>query len=264
MKTLLSVLILSASISACATGSTGNVDKTISSRNITVADFHAIDAATGIKVVYSQGALSPAKVTAPRYLFEYLELDVTRGVLEVQISNRYWKKFNSINGEVTVTVSSPMVNNLDASSGASILINGKLNCKGAADIETSSGAAISMPEGFSATGKVELETSSGSSISVTGLNAPTLEVDLSSGSAMSLTDVNTTSASFDLSSGASCSVSGTTSNLKVDASSGAGFNGKNFRAKTADIEAGSGGSVNYNAVTASVDAGSTGAAKNYH
>ena len=80
---------------------------------------------------------------------------------------------------------------------------------------------------------------------------------------MQLTNATATHADFELSSGASCTVSGKTSSLKAEATSGASFNGSKFRAHTADIEAGSGGSVNYNAERAKEDTGNTGSATNH-
>lgn len=266
MKTTAGAIILFISLtacSACATGANGNVDKTVTTHNITVPDFQKIDVSSGIQVIYSQGELSQARVKAPRYMLDYLEIGVKKGTLDVGISSSYWRKFHSFNGDITVTVSSPSINDLEASSGASIKVNGALNAAGAAEIETSSGASISIPGGFKSNGKVELDTGSGSSISITGLNAPRIDADLSSGSSMQLTNVSSTQAVFDLSSGASCTVTGRTANLNVEASSGSSFHGSKFLARTADIEAASGAGVDYNAEKANVDAGITCSVKNH-
>lgn len=264
MKTITGAFILLASLSACVTGNAGQRDKTMTTRTVSIADFNGIDTSSGITVVYSQGELSAARITAPRYIFDYLEIEVDqKGTLELSISSRYWKKYNSMNGEITVTVSSPRINRLEASSGSSIKSVGALRANGKADIETSSGASITLPGGFTATGKTEIEVESGSAVSITGLNAPQIDADLSSGSQLTLTNATATHASFDLSSGASCTVAGKTSSLKVDASSGSSFNGKKFIADKADIDASSGATVDYNAAKANADAGVTGSAHNY-
>ena len=241
MKHLAGVAIFLATLSSLSACAISNADKAMTTRNITIADFNSIDAATGIKVIYSQGPLSAAKVTAPRYYFNYLDISVDKGTLELRINQTFWQKFNSVNDDITVTVSSPTIN----------------------DLEVSSGASISIPGGFKSKGKVELDTSSGSSININGLNASRIDAELSSGSSMQLTNATATHADFELSSGASCTVSGKTSSLKVEATSGASFNGSKFRAHTADIEAGSGGSVNYNAERAKEDTGNTGSATNH-
>ncbi len=264
MKTLAVSLCLMASLTACNVGAVSKADKASVTKNITVADFTGIDAATGIKVIYTQGPLKPAKVTAPRYIFDYLVVKVKDGTLDVKLDNSYWKKFNSNNDDITVTVSSPSVNDLEASSGASINVKGALNVRGKADLEASSGASISIPAGITSTGEIDLESSSGASIKITGLKTSKMECDLSSGSYMNLTNVNVSAAGFDLSSGASCTVTGTTRAMKAEATSGASLHAKRFIADTAVIEAGSGGSVDFNAASASVDTGYTGSATNHH
>ena len=263
MKTIAGALIILASLSACVTGYAEKRDNTMTTRTVAVRDFNGIETSSGIKVVYSQGQLSPAKVSAPRYILDYLEIEVDEGTLELSINSRYWKSFNSINDDITITVSSPAINKLEASSGGSIKVNGKVMVKGNADIETGSGGSISIPGGFTATGTTEIETSSGSSISITGLTTPRIEADLSSGSQIDIINASATYSEFDLSSGSSCNVSGTTTTLKVDASSGSSFNGKKFLAKTADIDAASGAGVDYNAQKANADAGMTGSAHNH-
>ena len=264
MKILAGSICLLAFLAACNVGAVSKADKAPVTKNISVADFSGIDAATGIKVVYSQGALTPAKVTAPRYMFDYLVVKVNKGTLDIKLDNSYWKKYNSGNGDITVTVSSPAVNDLEASSGASIHVKGTLNVRGKAEVETSSGASISIPAGMTATGEIDLEASSGSSIKITGLKAPKMECDLSSGSDMTISNVTCTSAEFDLSSGASCTVTGTARSVKADATSGASLHAKRFITDTAIIEAGSGGSVDFNSASASVDTGNTGSATNHH
>lgn len=264
MKILAGTACLLLSLVACNAGAISKADKAPVTKNITVADFAGIDAATGIKVSYTQGPLTPAKVTAPRYILDYLVVKVKNGTIDMKIDSSYWNKYHSVNGEITVTLSSPAVNDLEASSGASINIKGTLNVRGNADVETSSGASISIPSGLTATGSVDLETASGSSIKITGLKAAKVECDLSSGSDMNLSAVLCDIAEFDLSSGASCTVTGRTGTMKAEASSGASLQAKRFIAKTARIEAGSGGSVDFNAANASVDTGNTGSATNHH
>ncbi len=263
MKHLAGVAIFLATLSSLSACAISNADKAMTTRNITIADFNSIDAATGIKVIYSQGPLSAAKVTAPRHYFNYLDISVDKGTLELRINQTFWQKFNSVNDDITVTVSSPTINDLEVSSGASIIVKGVVKINNSAELEATSGASISIPGGFKSKGKVELDTSSGSSININGLNASRIDAELSSGSSMQLTNATATHADFELSSGASCTVSGKTSSLKVEATSGASFNGSKFRAHTADIEAGSGGSVNYNAERAKEDTGNTGSATNH-
>ena len=264
MKILAGTICLLISLTACNASAVSNADKAPVTKNITVADFSGIDAATGIKVAYTQGPLKPAKVTVPRYILNHLVLKVKNGTLEIKLDDSFWKKYSSVKGDITVTLSSPAVNDLEASSGASINIKGALNVRGNADVETSSGASISIPAGLTATGSVDLETTSGSSIKITGLKASKVECDLSSGSNMALSAVLCDMAEFDLSSGASCTVTGRTRSMKADATSGASLQAKRFIANTATIEAGSGGSVDFNAANASVDKGNTRSATTHH
>ena len=236
----------------------------MTTRAMRTADFSAIDVSTGIKVVYTQGKLADMKITAPRYIFDYLDVKVKNGTLNLSVKRSFWQNFHSQSEDITVTVSSPELVDLEASSGASIVVNGRLAVNSSVEVDASSGALVTITGGLHSQGKVELDTGSGSMISIKGLTANRLEADISSGSSMELLQTNVKRAEFDISSGATCSVSGNVDKLVVDASSGSSFKGVKFVARNADIDASSGASVHYNAIRANVDDDVTGSAVNHH
>lgn len=285
-QTIVAALLLGTALSACAKGSSrpSAEDKEIIEKTVQLSRYDKIEAATGIKVAFSQGALTPAQIKAPRYVLEYLRVKVDEGTLELNLDKRFFEKYNRFNGEVTVSVTAPAVNSFEASSGASITVISPLKVSGNADFEASSGGNINIAGSLDATGKIEIEASSGASVKASGtkgtacdidaasgadvtiaaLDARDLSVDASSAGSIEITKAMTVSAVADLSSGADSKIAGTTRRLSVDASSGSTFNGKDFKAGSAIIDSESGATVHFNSSNPSVDADSTGSAHNHH
>jgi len=278
-------MMLCTALSACASRvKPSEADRQVASTSVKVGNYTGIDVSCGIKVVYTQGELAPIKVKAPRYVLDYVKIINKKGTLDVSIEQSFFKKYNSIDADVTVTCSAPVVADFETSSGASISVAGALSVRGDADISASSGSTVSMPSGVSATGKIEIdassaanialgavkghscemEASSGSGIKVVSMSANRLEIDQSSGSGITLGHVVVKSAAFDLSSGASCTLKGKTGAMDIEASSGASFSGKEFKAGNARVEASSGAVVDFNSRRASLGDDITASVTNHH
>jgi len=257
-------MLLGALLSSCAAQSAErNADRTRTTRNFTVGNFTGIDVATGIHVTYTPGKLTPASVTAPAYVFDYLELKVSDGDLKIKIDESYFRHFRSLNDPIVVTVSAPVVSEYEASSGSSITVQGDLKINGKCDIEVSSGASFTYSASLTA-GTLDVETSSGASASFNKCRTGKIDLEASSAGSVTFTNVVTDLFNAEASSGASVSAVGQAKKLNCEVSSGASFNGKALVASKAVVESSSGGSVDYNAAVEVTDVDITGSARNHH
>lgn len=262
MKFIVTSILAATMLSACAATNLSKVDREEVTVTKQIGNYSAIDAATGVRVIYTQGPVTPAVIKAPRYILDYLDVKVKGETLKINLTNEFFETFHSMNENVTVTVSAPAIDEFEASSGASITVSGPVSASNGLEVSTSSGASIKLASA-TVSGKAEVETSSGSSITIGTLTTGKLEIDASSGSSINLGNVKCRQAECDLSSGAECTVAGVTGSLEVDASSGSSFNGRKFRSTTANIDSTSGASVHFNSQTAKIDDNLTGSATNH-
>lgn len=234
-------LIALLSSSSCASGSNANAETT-ETRTVRISDFTEIDAASGIKVVYTQGQLSPAKLTAPASLIDRVEIKQKGKKLKVRV-NRKNSPFQSFKGgKVVLQVSSGMLT----------------------EIDTSSGAEVRIDNGLTVTSTLEADASSGSAIIIKGIIAHTLDCGTSSGASIDVSDIKVKNVKADSSSGSGIKLAGTCVSIDAEASSGASVNAKALVAEKGDGEASSGASVRINARNCTLDKNSGGSAKNVY
>lgn len=157
-----------------------------------------ISTCAGLKVVYIQSTETSLTVTAPSDIIELVRTNVAGGLLTVDSE----RSLGECARLVTVTVHSPSIRLITASSGGSF--------------EASN---------LSMAGKdVTISTSSGAAVSIGNINCASLTITSSSGAATNLSG-QCDNASLTASSGAVISASGLTANSGVaNASSGAVIN----------------------------------------
>lgn len=282
--TIVPAIMLAFGFSACATGTT-SAERTVKTISVNLPEYTEIDASCGIEVTYTQGALTPAKVTAPAFVLDYLDIKVSNRTLDISLNDDFFKKYRgTTDHKVKVSLSAPAVSSFETSSGSRISVTGHMTIHGKASFEASSGSSISIPDGFTADGKIDFDCASAADITVGAATGSSCKIEASSGSGVTIKslgakaidiegssacDINVDAAAAqstiaDLSSGASCTIAGITTKLSVDATSGSSFNGKKFKSRQAIIEASSGGSVDYNSQQESRDVSISGSATNHH
>lgn len=235
------VLALAATAFAAATGPV-----LAEIRDYDLPAFHAIDIATGLKAVVSVGGEQSVSVESERSEpFEKLELDVENGTLRARFDANFFDFIMSggllgllVNGrpDVTVHITVPMLDRIEASSGADVSATGISG--NALKANASSGAEIDL-DGV-AVGRFSASVSSGASFAAVG-SCETLDADVSSGGDLDLADLICKSVTANASSGGDLEVQALES-IRANASSGGDISISGNPAQT-DFDSSSGGDI---------------------
>ncbi|HEY6506231.1 MAG TPA: head GIN domain-containing protein [Chitinophagaceae bacterium] len=177
--------------------------KTISDANAekrTIASFHGIDVATGIKLILTEGSTEEVAVSASKVEYRArIVTEVVNGILKIYYDTRVGainKKNESKN--LRAYVSYKTLNKLEVTTGAKVEISGVLRSS-SVDLRANTGGTV-KGEIDIATLTVDQET--GSRITFTG-KAGSLDVEGETGSKFLGEDLNTSECSAAVSTGAS-------------------------------------------------------------
>lgn len=211
--------------------------------------FSALDASAGVKIIYqpTSGGQRTVKITGDTKRINEVDVRISGKTLKIspKANKMGSRSGNRIKG-VVVTVIAPMVDDIEASSGASIRCNTAMNTGSKKmEIDVSSGAVVN----FSAIScrKIEVDASSGSVVNIKSLNADKAELDVSSGAAISLSTATTKDIDCEASSGATIKLGGGTSvKGSFSASSGGSIKGSTFTVRDSRIDKSVGGSIRLN------------------
>ena len=190
------------------------------SRN--VGEFSGIQVSTGVNLVFKQESPTNVKVIADADKLQYIVTKVDNGVLKVYVDNKGQKNLKFKN--ISVNVSSPRMDNIKASSGATFTTINSVK-ENNLTIDASSGSVVKGK--FNISNNALLEASSGTSVKV---------------------EVNSRSLVFKGSSGSDTSIQGEAETAAFDVSSGAVCKGEAFQANQVEAESTSGSNLSVNAV----------------
>lgn len=202
-----------------------------------VGEFSGIHVSTGINLVYKQESPTNIKVIADADKLQYIVTKVENGILKVYIDNKGVKNLKFKN--LSVNVSSPRMNNVKASSGASFTVVNSVRADNL-DIDASSGSFIKGK--FNISNTTHVEATSGSNIKAE-INTGNIIIKTSSG-ADTFFEGQADSGSIDISSGALCKAENLRLNeLEAESTSGGSLSVN--VAKKLKVKASSGGLVKY-------------------
>ncbi|WP_288461632.1 DUF4252 domain-containing protein [uncultured Chryseobacterium sp.] len=190
------------------------------SRN--VGEFSGIQVSTGVNLVFKQESPTNVKVIADADKLQYIVTKVDNGVLKVYVDNKGQKNLKFKN--ISVNVSSPRMDNIKASSGATFTTINSVK-ENNLTIDASSGSVVKGK--FNISNNALVEASSGTSVKV---------------------EVNSRSLVFKGSSGSDASIQGEAETAAFDVSSGAVCKGEAFQANQVEAESTSGSNLSVNAV----------------
>lgn len=225
----------------------------VESRN--VKDFTGIQVSTGVNVVFKQESPTSVKVTADADKLQYVVTKVENGILKIYIDNKGVKNLKFKN--LSVSVSSPRMENIQTTSGASFIvvntirennlnveassgsnINGKFDVSDNMNVSVDSGSNIRAGV---TSGKIVFKGTSGSNTNLEGTAGMGI-FEVTSGAMCRAENLNISTADVESSSGASISL-GVKDKLKVEASSGASVKYKGNPEIDSKISKSSGGSL---------------------
>lgn len=182
-------------------------------KNYALKDFTAVDISAGLSAKIIAGTPYAVRAEGAPEALERLDIRVEDGTLVLARKHLAGWDFNKSNGKVTIYVSVPRLDGVEASSGSSASASGV--DAPSFNAEVSSGASLSVS---GVCGALRSQASSGASLSARDLKCKSLNADASSGASISA--FATESVDADASSGASVSVSGGAKLVNTDKSSG--------------------------------------------
>ncbi len=188
-------------------GKTGNGKVVEESRNVT-EDFTLISASEGIDVFVTQGPEYEIRVEGDENIIDLIGTDIKDGRLKVHAIENIGRATKMVH------VSLPMVESLESSSGADLLVRNVLEAD-RLDLKASSGSDLRVEV---VANEVTAKSSSGADLKVSG-RAETLYADASSGSDIEARGLEVKNCTAEASSGADVSVN-VSDSLFADASSG--------------------------------------------
>ncbi|HVM89149.1 MAG TPA: head GIN domain-containing protein [Puia sp.] len=180
-----------------------------------VGSFHAIRVATGIHLYLTQGNEETVAVSADiKESRDRIVTEVVNGVLKIHFDNHDWFWNDRNNRHLRAYVSCKILDELKASSGAYVDVEGSIN-SGAIAMDFSSGASF---KGNVTVKDLKVKQGSGAHSTISG-TATAMIADASSGSHIDAFDLQTSTCDADASSGGHISIN-VSKELNASASSG--------------------------------------------
>lgn len=215
-------------------------------KKVAINHFSKIKASQAIKIIFTQGDTGGnAHVATTPEAEKYLVVEVKGETLKAYYKNPEgnddnWK-IHKIKGPSIITVSAPVLNDVELSSAASLTIDGKLRQDSPIEIDCSSSASLEIENLEVASASIETSSAAGVGIGkFTGI----LKIEASSGGNIRIGKVKSQAICAEASSGGNVTLAGIDANeVRAQASSGAGITlkGKALRVRT---DQSSGGNVN--------------------
>ncbi len=207
--------------------------------------FSELEISAGVNIVYKPIASGTATVaiTGDAKRIELVDVQIIGKTLNISPkADRFGNHSgNKIKG-VTITLTAPIISDIEASSGASIRCNTAISAPTKKfEFEAGSGASIS----FSSLNckSIELDASSGASINIKSLHATRAELEVSSGATLKVSNAVTTDAECEASSGGTLSIAGNSDKGSFSASSGGSIKASSFTVRNSRIDKHVSGSI---------------------
>lgn len=182
---LLMLLVAASAPAATAASPSSTPDAIMTRRTYKAISYTEIEASTGVVVNFHQSDTPSLTISAPKYLFALLKVDVKGSSLDIGFRNINNRKIaDADRGKVTIAVSAPRTSSFEVSTGAIININGKLKVNKELSFEASTGGIINA--GSAEAAKVEVEVTTGGIANIDGIKTGSLEVEASTGAVANL------------------------------------------------------------------------------
>ena len=202
-----------------------------------VSGFHAIKVSNGIELYITQGSSESLAVSASTTEYRNkIKTEVVNGVLKIYYDNNNWGNWSSKGKNLKAYLSFTQLDMLNGSSGAGIIVEGKIKTNNLS-MDLSSGADFN---GMVEAATLTIDESSGADMNING-SVKNLTVVVSSGADFKGFDLIAEICKADASSGGGINVN-VSNDLTADASSGGGIHYKGA-ATISKFSKSSGGSV---------------------
>ncbi len=210
--------------------------------------FSELETSAGVNVIYKPSTTGNATVTITGDAKRIEQVDVRMKGNTLMISpkrNANGNRQGSMVKGVLITVTAPVIGEIEASSGSSVKCSTPISSPNRKfEFDASSGATISFTS--IACRSIEIDASSGADVNVKELKATKADLEASSGASVTVTSATNTSTSCEASSGGSVKIAGTSEKGYFEASSGGSISASSFNVRNARIEKSISGSIKVN------------------
>ncbi len=201
-------------------------------------------AGVSVRYNYTNTKSTRIEISAPDDIIDNVVAESRGNTLYIKLKpkNSHGRSV-STSGKVSVTVSGPLFNEFEASSGSRIVCSSRLvySASSKVEVDVSSAASVVLP-GVEC-GKLDVEASSASSVKVSSVKAEKVEADASSAAKCELRAISADRLEVDASSSSSVTVAGKVRSVEVDASSASTVNMTALSYENVQVEKGSAASV---------------------
>lgn len=180
-KFLLTGILLAAfcaaglTIYAAMNGDRFRPSDTTATRNLTLADFHEIDASVA-SVEYTPGAEGMAVLEAPDNVINDVKVSVRDGKLTVCLADNFRRNVRSTESlRIKVKVASKTLDDVNLTTGAKLTVNGDLSIAGDFELECETGAMAVLKNVECSDADISAET--GSSVEINALSANKADIE---------------------------------------------------------------------------------------
>lgn len=207
--------------------------------------FSELEISAGVNIVYKPitSGTATVAITGDAKRIELIDVEIIGKTLNISPKPN---TFGVRNGDrlkgVTITLTAPIINEIEASSGSSIRCNTAISAPNRKiDFEANSGASIS----FSSLNckSIDIDASSGASISVKALHATKADIEVSSGASITVSNAVATEAECEASSGGSLRIAGNADKGSFSASSGGSIKASSFTVRNSHVNKQISGSI---------------------
>ena len=168
-------------------------------------DVREISSCCGINVIYTQSPQTSVKVNAPENYVDYIKVTVDEGELEARLDFGL-NNVSFDSGKITVYVNSPVLNEIDVNSAASVTVSGGLKISSDLDIESSSSASV-LIDGFEG-GGLDIDSSSSATVKINSVKAAQVSAEASSSATIVISDISADKVSSEANSSAEKGIAG--------------------------------------------------------
>lgn len=240
--------ILSLAMSACSSASIGNItNKNIESDSssplttvaVKASDIQEIEVTRAITIEYTQGSNTSVTVQAPEDIMKYIEVRANDEKLYCKLTNGI--NINKGMERVKITVTSPKLTSIDATTAATVNINNGLELlKDDIDIDVTTAATVN----------------------INGLKCLKLDCDATTAGSISISGISCTKVDAESTTAATIQLSGNADYLSAKATTGSSIQSSELKTKKGKAQATTGGSIKCNVKDLSAQSTTGGDIKN--
>lgn len=205
-----------------------------------------LSVSTGISVRYNHTNTKSTsiEISAPDNIIDLVVAESRGNTIYIKIkSDGAGVQTRQTSGNVLVTVSGPLFNEFEASSGSRIVCQNNLAYSSMSKVEIDASSAATVIFAGIECGKLDIESSSAASVKVSSVRADKVDAEASSAARCEVTGINADKLDVEASSASDMTVAGKVRSAEIEASSASTVNMKALSYENIHVDKSSGATV---------------------